>query len=135
MQAAASTDSLAPTGALGVDFGASREGSASKSGGATPANSTDKRRARGVKRGRGEDEDEDEEDHEEEERPPKRTGGTASAKKATAAYEDVDIADGEGTGGENEVDSKAYCTCRQISYGEVSTCWGGYWVFWGIVQV
>jgi hypothetical protein len=120
MHPSASNDSLAPTGALGVDFGASREGSASKSGGATPAATGDKRRARGLKRGR-EDEDEDEEEEpEEEERPTKRAGASSAAKKAAATTEDVDIADGEGTGGENEVDSKAYCTCRQISYGEVS---------------
>lgn len=117
MQVTESNDSMAPS-ALGVDLGASREGSASKSGGVTPAIASNKRRRNGDKRGREDEEDEGEDEVEEEERPAKRSTGAAVAKKS--AYDDVDGGDGDATGGENEVDSKAYCTCRQISYGEVS---------------
>jgi hypothetical protein len=119
MQVSASTDSLAPTSALGVDLGASGEGSATKSGGTTPAAAGDKRRVRGVKRGREDEDEEEEEEPEDEARPAKRSGGTTSKKAAT--YDEVEVAD-EGTGGENEVDSKVYCTCRQVSYGEMIGC-------------
>lgn len=122
MQVTASNDSLAPSGALGIDIGNSREGSAGKTT-APPPGAAPKRGARGVKRARGEDEeDEEDEELEEEERPAKRSGGAAVAKKATAvvAAEDFDVADADTTGGDNEVDSKVYCTCRQFSYGEVS---------------
>lgn len=134
MQVTESTDSLAPGGgALGIDIGTSREGSAGKTAAAAPAPPPPaKRAARGTKRQRGEEDDEeDEDDLEEEERPAKRTG-TAVAKKAAAAtttttavaaavtpVDDFDTGDADTTGGDNEVDSKVYCTCRQFSYGEV----------------
>lgn len=101
MAVSASADSLAPSGALGVDLG-SREGS------------TAKKRSR--KRGR----DDEASDEEEEEEPPRKNGKKNTAA-AAQAYEEVEP-EGDATAGENELDSKVYCTCRQVSYGEMIGC-------------
>lgn len=111
MQPTVSNDSLAPSGALGIDVGTSREGSAGKAG--ASGNGTVK--ARGRKRPHGEDDDDDEDDEDDGPGPPKRN--SAGTKK----YDEADAADDMG-GDQNEVDSKVYCTCRQFSYGEMIGC-------------
>lgn len=127
MQVSASNDSTAAGGALGIDLG-SREGSAGKSGGTTPAQQSggDKRAragGRGTKRARGDEEDEEDEEEQDEEPPAKRPGGaTASAKKSAATYAESAVADTDNGAGDAEVDSKVYCTCRQFSYGEMIGC-------------
>ena len=74
----------------------------------------------GIKRPHNEDEADDESGQEEEEaRPiPKRNG---SPKKSSQAYDSM-IIDPEGGGADGEFDSKVYCTCRQVSYGEMIGC-------------
>lgn len=74
----------------------------------------------GVKRSRNEDEDDDETEPEEEEARPlvKRNG---SVRKSSQIY-DPSPFDPDGGGGDGEVDSKVYCTCRQVSYGEMIGC-------------
>ncbi|WVR03501.1 hypothetical protein IAU60_000492 [Kwoniella sp. DSM 27419] len=65
------------------------------------------------------DEDEDEDSDAPEDKPaPKRTG---SAKKTTQAYDFETIEPDMGQAGE-ELDSKTYCTCGQVSYGEMIGC-------------
>ena len=89
--------------------------------------STDKARPRN---GRGkrsrdeEDEEEDEEEGEEEEiKPTKRSGlpGKNAGLLRPDGY-DVDMADGDGIGLDGEVDSRIYCTCNQLGYGEMIAC-------------
>lgn len=111
MAVSASADSLAPSGALGVDLGGSREGSSAAAA---------KKRSR--KRGRDDASASDEEDEE----PPRKNGKKSTAAAAAAAsavqtYEEAEP-EGDGTAGENELDSKVYCTCRQVSYGEMIGC-------------
>ncbi|WWD22429.1 hypothetical protein CI109_106920 [Kwoniella shandongensis] len=138
MQPSPSADSVMDRkdGGLGLDMG-SREGSnigglGGRSANATPVlsqgvvgepkNGRPGRARAGVKRSRADDDDDDESDGEEEEslgKPvPKRS---TSGKKATQAY-DVETVEQEGLGGGEEVDSKVYCTCRQVSYGEMIGC-------------
>lgn len=129
MQPTVSNDSLAPSGALGIDIGGtSREGSAGKSSapapsgnngngasgagsGATSGGGGATAKVRGRKRPHGEDEEE--EDEEEDEAPP--------AKRSAKKYDEADVPDDAGAD-QNEVDSKVYCTCRQFSYGEMIGC-------------
>ncbi|WVQ80285.1 hypothetical protein IAT38_002390 [Cryptococcus sp. DSM 104549] len=126
MQPTFSTDSRGKDG-LGLDVG-SREGSGARSAQATPtlgyapvmAGAAPERevkpRARrgGVKRpAAGDEDDEDESDGEEEK--PKR-GAVENA------YGSAELADDGGLGAGEEVDSKVYCTCRQVSYGEMIGC-------------
>ncbi|CAK9779387.1 hypothetical protein CC85DRAFT_288646 [Cutaneotrichosporon oleaginosum] len=121
MVVSASNDSLAPTGALGIDIGKSREGSAGKSGGVTPSGSGTKSAKRGQKRGHGEDDEE--EDEEDGDAPPtKRTTAkkVAVTTAAGAGYDSADLGD-DGAVDDN-LDSKVYCTCRQVSFGEMIGC-------------
>jgi hypothetical protein len=80
----------------------------------------------GMKRPRADDEDEDESEPEDEDvKPPtKRNGGgkktTANAANSNAQAQDLDVIDTDPMDG--EVDSKVYCTCRQVSYGEMIGC-------------
>lgn len=121
MAVSASNDSLAPTGALGIDIGKSREGSAGKSGGVTPSGSGAKGAKRGTKRGHG-DGDEEDDDDDDDAPPAKRT--TAKKVAATAAagagYDSADLGD-DGAVDDN-LDSKVYCTCHQVSFGEMVGC-------------
>jgi inhibitor of growth protein 3 len=121
MAVTASNDSLAPAGALGIDIGKSREGSAGKSGGVTPSGNGSKGAKRGQKRGHGDDDDDD--DDEDEDVPPaKRTTAKKVAATATAGagYDSADLGD-DGAVDDN-LDSKVYCTCRQVSFGEMIGC-------------
>ncbi|BEI84687.1 hypothetical protein CcaverHIS002_0500880 [Cutaneotrichosporon cavernicola] len=121
MAVTASNDSLAPAGALGIDIGKSREGSTGKSGGITPGGTGAKGAKRGTKRGHGEEDDED--DDEDEDVPPaKRTTANKVAVTATAGagYDSADLGD-DGAMDDN-LDSKVYCTCRQVSFGEMIGC-------------
>ncbi len=74
----------------------------------------------GNKRSRNdEDEDDDSEGEEEEARPVVKRNG--SAMKSSQVY-DIEMIDPDGVGRDGEVDSKVYCTCRQVSYGEMIGC-------------
>lgn len=150
MQVTASQDSMLDRGAggggaggvgLGLDVG-SREGShvGGRSANATPtlasatvlndkgagAGARGGRMRAGMKRPRADDEDEDESEPEDEDvKPPtKRNGGgkktTANAANSNAQAQDLDVIDTDPMDG--EVDSKVYCTCRQVSYGEMIGC-------------
>ena len=46
----------------------------------------------------------------------------APGPRRTGPREDVEMTDEPGGGTEGDVDSKAYCTCRQVSYGEMIGC-------------
>lgn len=128
MAISASNDSMAPTGALGIDIGKSREGSAGKSGGATPSGVAKNgakpvSAKRGTKRGHGEDDDDD--DDEDEDVPSaKRTTvkkvATTAVAAGAAGYDSADLGDDGAV--ENDLDSKVYCTCRQVSFGEMIGC-------------
>lgn len=120
MAVSASNDSMAPSGALGIDIGKSREGSASK-GVVTPAGNSNKSATkRGTKRGHDDDDDEEEDD--EDVPPAKRVTAKKVATAATGAagYDSADLGDDGAV--ENDLDSKVYCTCRQVSFGEMIGC-------------
>ncbi|ORX34705.1 hypothetical protein BD324DRAFT_634571 [Kockovaella imperatae] len=122
--------------ALGLDIG-SREGSQAggKSINATPvlANGTvlpagDRRGSRagraGQKRSRADDEDGEEESDGDDVKP-KRTNGSAPSafmSRKSSGMDDSDALDGDGQGVDGDADTKLYCTCRQISYGEMIAC-------------
>ena len=119
-------------GGLGLDVG-SREGSyaGARSANDTPIlasasvvsgeKSRQSRARSGVKRPRNDDDDDDESEPDEEEVRPiaKRNG---SAKKKSAPGYDTAMVESKIAGGEGEVDSKVYCTCRPVSYGEMIGC-------------
>jgi inhibitor of growth protein 3 len=138
MQITPSQDSIMDRiGGLGLDVDGSREGSnlGGRSANATPtlghssvlgekARST--RVRAGIKRSRADEDEDDESDGEEEDvKPaPKRNGGKkAGVAAAQAQAQDVEVFEGDGEfGPDGEVDSKVYCTCRQVSYGEMIGC-------------
>ncbi|OCF36164.1 hypothetical protein I316_02036 [Kwoniella heveanensis BCC8398] len=127
MQITPSTDSMLErkdVGGLGLDVNGSREGSnsggaAGKSNNATPSGNGAPKTARaraGVKRSRPDEEDEDESEAEDDEviKPvPKRVG---SGKKPVQPFIAKEVAYVD------EADSKTYCTCGQVSYGEMIGC-------------
>ncbi|WVQ93785.1 hypothetical protein IAU59_000863 [Kwoniella sp. CBS 9459] len=138
MQVTPSTDSMLErkyVGGLGLDVGGSREGSntvmvgaggasgpgAGRSNNATPIGNGNggpkPARARsGVKRSRPDEDDDDESEAEDDEitKPvPKRVG---SGKKPIQPFVPKEVAYVD------EADSKTYCTCGQVSYGEMIGC-------------
>ncbi|KAK4686212.1 hypothetical protein P7C73_g3914, partial [Tremellales sp. Uapishka_1] len=120
MQVAGSTDSVPGRDTLGLDVG-SREGSAvGRSQHATPViGGPEKARAariRGLGKRSRQDEDDDEESEEEdrEDRPP--------AAKRTTKKADPDVVEHESSFQDTEVDTQVYCTCKQVSFGEMIGC-------------
>lgn len=73
----------------------------------------------GIKRPHGNDDGEDESEPDGESGP--LVQRTSSVKKSSLNY-DIEMEDTLGLGGETEIDSKVYCTCRQVSYGEMIGC-------------
>ncbi|WVW81932.1 hypothetical protein I302_103935 [Kwoniella bestiolae CBS 10118] len=142
MQVTASSDSLMDRkdGGLGLDMG----GSGSKSGNATPSNNGNNKNgsktkvSAGTKRSHDEQDDSDDPIDEEYNQPPaslsrvssavkSNTSGGAKKKTSTnstsanAAY-DVKTVDHDNFAVNDEVDSKVYCFCGQVSYGEMIGC-------------
>ena len=72
-----------------------------------------------IKRPHGNDDDDDESEPDGETRPVDQSNGSA---KKSSLNNDMEMEDALGVGAENEIDSKVYCTCRQVSYGEMIGC-------------
>ncbi|WVF66146.1 hypothetical protein IAT40_000886 [Kwoniella sp. CBS 6097] len=134
MQITPSTDSMLERkdAGLGLDVNGSREGSnsgAGRSNNATPSGNGNgngnggpkNARARvttGIKRSRPDEDDEDESDAEDDEitkpAPPKRLGSGKKPVQLPVPTKEVAYVD--------EADSKTYCTCGQVSFGEMIGC-------------
>lgn len=146
MQITPSSDSVFDRGGLGLDIGAhSREGSnqgeyhplpgvtASFAGSIEVDEVGEKarNRARGTKRARGDEEDDDDSELDGEaelNKPvPKRTGSNKRTNPPPLHHsEGSDHVVTPGVemdvGAEGDADSTLYCTCRQVSYGEMIGC-------------
>ena len=132
---------------LGLDMG-SREGShlGGRRANETPAiaqgyvmpidKSRNARVRTGAKRSRGDDDDGEESGDDEDDSKPATKRSGLSIKKSSGNFSgsamgngngngngyDVEMVDTDGLGADGEVDSMLYCTCRQVSYGEMIGC-------------
>ncbi|WWC66697.1 uncharacterized protein I206_100601 [Kwoniella pini CBS 10737] len=138
MQVTASSDSLMERkdGGLGLDMNGIGSKEIGKSGIFTPSANNNignkgpsKKVSAGIKRSHNDDGEES--DYEEnpslapniiDPRPPNKQPKKSSSTNNTTQLYDVEVPESDNIAVNEEVDSKVYCTCRQVSYGEMIGC-------------
>lgn len=86
-----------------------------------PTNGRRAGNGRGIKRSRLDEEEDGDSELDEEDGRPIAKRGLPKKETQVPHYYEMDNGDAEG-GGDGELDSRVYCTCRQVSYGEMIGC-------------